>query len=1113
MKKRRLSGTVLILVVAFMLILIVFCMATLAMVSTANKRAITKFEENQSYYTAASALEIFALGTLKDSTYYATTAPNNTTARPYINDTGSSVDKLTQGRALELDLYKLAVLKDTSATDQDPLKGSGKKGTTGTGANFFPTGYSDLNYIINAEDPKFFADPSAPVAVQNYAKQFIVQDTSSPFKYAEYTMALPGISSSGNTDATGFSHGLFADAKTGTADGEAGTIYPVNITVEVIERYYNMQGIETTALKKYLDVIASGGTPTADEAAAVSAIFDPATYIPGNSLTYVPKASLIEEAIRGGKRNKDYFRIRVTAEATLLGVKGTTAREFVVSMPMPEGNNMAVTNFGYSDNGASMGSIGGLSSLVSTKVAYPENAGQLFSGGAIHAQAATSGKLLAEDTVKAEKATPFITTLDTIVFRKTPSMVMQGYNTVLYTVNGVDLVEGGVFPNNDDDHALHFITGGSVRTTNGYTIKGNLVADSVSIHSNGITLEKAGSHYGDVYLNNLHVKKQKSEVSGNVGDDNSIYLDVEGKIYANNIILGSGGDTIQSVIGGITLSSDGVPLANASIQINDTVVEYSGGVYLASEAADLSTATKYIIEPATWTNVGVYMALLNGASEYDGFDHILRTSTGTVIAALNFGSTAAPSYMPSNPKIAVNYYGDTDGDGTPDYTMSDKYQKEFKLPYKFYPKTGAALTDILTVDTARSIYGTYFDSTAVWGTGMGVDADGDGMVDNGANGGDGALIGLDTDTPLDGVANKYIYYGMLDNSFKPAGATYNRDLNLYDIYKHFGYARYGDGTYLGVLDLVITAPQQLKKANPDMSDLTEDGTTLDLFSTDATVDNTPGSLMRIINYFGGGSVTGTINYAGTITSSGKIPDTCFLRADLGSNVYLVDTDAGGDITLQMPLQNASDVRSNIVLIANGNGKLNVVFPELASETGSPTGNAIQLGGNNNNPFIVTSVDSYCLMGIVTSGGKFSSYAHNTNVKYTAGSNVTTPTDSGKVTVYVGKNNSVMQFQKYSFINGVVYAPESTIKMPGQSDHAPQADAYFNPTEGATPTVDQKVELYTPIVGNMVCAGYDAQSGGGSSTPSGVMYLPSDTAPPDGLPNLSWNSSRYLSGQQ
>lgn len=99
MKSKRLesfAGTVLIMVLTVMLVLIIMLMATLTVVSTASQRIYTKYEEQQAYYTARSALDVFVGKLLNDSQY----------------GTWSGSTFETQGYLLQKQLYMIPVRDD-----------------------------------------------------------------------------------------------------------------------------------------------------------------------------------------------------------------------------------------------------------------------------------------------------------------------------------------------------------------------------------------------------------------------------------------------------------------------------------------------------------------------------------------------------------------------------------------------------------------------------------------------------------------------------------------------------------------------------------------------------------------------------------------------------------------------------------------------------------------------------------------------------------------------------------------------------------------------------------------------------------------------------------------
>ena len=94
---RRLSGTVLIMVLTVMLVLIIMLMATLTVVTTASQRIYTKYEENQAYYSARSALDVFTQNMLYDKSYYAYEDSGN--KKTFTHGSGVS-DPMKQGLAM-----------------------------------------------------------------------------------------------------------------------------------------------------------------------------------------------------------------------------------------------------------------------------------------------------------------------------------------------------------------------------------------------------------------------------------------------------------------------------------------------------------------------------------------------------------------------------------------------------------------------------------------------------------------------------------------------------------------------------------------------------------------------------------------------------------------------------------------------------------------------------------------------------------------------------------------------------------------------------------------------------------------------------------------------------
>jgi hypothetical protein len=751
----------------------------------------------------------------------------------------------------------------------------------------------------------------------------------------------------------------------------------------------------------------------------------------------------------------------------------------------------------------------------------------MFSGGAINF-ANPGSKMIAEDTVKEQKKTPFITSLDKIQWPNMPSYIAQGFNTIIYTANGFYGNAGTQF--GDTDAMYHLVTGGEFNLTNGWDIYGTVTADSITL-ANPIKILDTDStgatgKYGQAFINNLSLNqanKVKAE-RGVYAKDLFIGNKTDSLTALNDTVIMGGADqgvynpannTYNGVLDGINDSPYEITLDT------DRYIGFSGYIYLAND----TTQRKYVIgyDATSPTDNWIYHVDATG-NLIDKQPIRIKDSNASLTTFGKIEKTAVP-------KIAVDYYGDMDGDGVDtdgdgildsglDYTMTSDFQKEITMPFDFVDssgnKIGTTNANKIQIDTAQSLYKDYF-SHVVYGTGPGVDGDGinpataDGLVDYG---GDGAIVAVyTTDSNADGILDsnpKDVYYGVLDGNYAPdTGTAYNPAMTSY---QSIGYAKTGNTTYAGVMDGVLTAAQRLKDV-----DSIGDGTTLNIYpSTFATVDETPGTGSFMISYYGGGSVTAPISYSGRITSSGKLPDSVFCATDKGAKVYLVDT-MGADITLQLPLD-----KTNIMLVSTGAGKLNLIVPDQPPPTPGNSNTALKLGNwEIKNAFIAVSSETYCMSGLKTyvnsydewiggtqyfrNYGMISGIDNSAGGIYTAGTNASSPTDVGKISMYVG-NNVDVEFLKGSFIGGTVYAPQSKVTMSGGDDFAPESTVYFNPpSDGSTPDANHQTTINNHIAGNVVCSGYY------TSNKAGVMFLPSVTAPTPGLPEFSWKSTRYLPG--
>ncbi len=197
---KKLRGAVLSMVLIVMYVLIILLMATLAVVSTAQNRSYSKYIENQAYYTARSALDIYSSSILTDGNYNAYS--DTGTAKTYIHtDPTTNVStnyKQSQGFAMQMDLYSIMA----HATTIEEYEGLANKSVfTGDTA----------------------ANPTTPVFPS-------LSGTKPTLPYIEYEITMPDVLN----DATLKKYGTYVDKSTATTKS--------TIKVEVLARNLDSTG-------------------------------------------------------------------------------------------------------------------------------------------------------------------------------------------------------------------------------------------------------------------------------------------------------------------------------------------------------------------------------------------------------------------------------------------------------------------------------------------------------------------------------------------------------------------------------------------------------------------------------------------------------------------------------------------------------------------------------------------------------------------------------------------------------------------------------------------------------------------------------------------------------
>ena len=322
-KKKSLRGVVLIMVVTVMFVLIIMLLATLSVVSTAQNRYYTKYEENQAYYTARSALDVFTQKLLCDSDYYAydETGSSPRTYKYTMVDMSKSASekagaqspdtKMKQGLAIEFEMYKIPAKNDAG----------------------FASNFAESDYI--------FGETAAIAEDKNYS----VDTTLGTDTGITYKITFPKIANS--TGGTTNDYGRFVDTDSTTSEQIA------DIKVTVDERHFNFGGANADAFSAMTD------EQLKDCSAGSVNYTDPTS---GVTTTYTD--AQLKEAIRLGDRLKDKIRLKVEAEVQFMDVTGTAVLYYDTSEKPVVNSSNAITSISDISQSSGVFPIGGASGLA-----------------------------------------------------------------------------------------------------------------------------------------------------------------------------------------------------------------------------------------------------------------------------------------------------------------------------------------------------------------------------------------------------------------------------------------------------------------------------------------------------------------------------------------------------------------------------------------------------------------------------------------------------------------------------------------------------------------------------------------------------------------------------
>lgn len=563
-QRQKVGGAVLVMVLIVMVVLIIMLMATLTVVTTAGQRIYTKYEENQAYYSARSALDIFTQNMLEDNSYYAYSSSGGIRQYTYTDSDGNvQTADMKQGLALQLELYKI-----TSKGER----------TKEVAQSYKPAAYTDeatareaIDYAENMDPGEIFA--SSTPEDSNFA---ISKTGSTTLDSITYTVTLPTLT---DPRASGSDQSYYGEM----VDKDASGNQIATIKVEVLDRLYDTGGAyagnDDDIRRQIIDIL--------------------------NGTDSTAKTALMTN-IKNGTRSKDRFKLKITSTVTYLGHEASAVLIYDTKERPVNNSSRALTTFGGSGSD-NMNIIDGVS--VRDDVAW-SNDGVIY------------GNFYAEQNLAMNTgAEIWLTEGENFVVGNDLTISNANFKVKSYATSGdadakpVVYIGGNLITGNmsastfqDVDIILHGLqltgnyfanTAGNVYckgdfdltgTTSDSTVDGDLYIEGDFIGS-GASL----TVNGDLYVKgNLNASAMKNlNVSGNVyieGDVRFAPLGNGGNFYyhsddSGKVLLISGvGGTVH--IGGIKYDSSGVMIQSTDWIGVATLNNTNGGSQIDTSWAD-----------------------------------------------------------------------------------------------------------------------------------------------------------------------------------------------------------------------------------------------------------------------------------------------------------------------------------------------------------------------------------------------------------------------------------------------------------------------------------------------------------------------------------------------
>lgn len=517
-QRHKVGGAVLVMVLIVMVVLIIMLMATLTVVTTAGQRIYTKFEENQAYYSARSALDIFTQNLLSDNVYIV-----DGITYEYTDDAGvKKTAPMKQGLALQLDLYKIKSQGDytNSKSSAARKKAFEELGITDDAAKKQALGFAE-NMLIGDD---IFGGGAFTPENKNFSVSNVALNSEGTVDYIEYTVTFPEMTDGSNP------YGMMADDDKKDKDGDNKTDEQVaKIKVEVLSRRYDTNPAYSE--KDMMNVIKSG--------------------------TVADKQAL-KDAIKAGNRSDDEMRLKITSTVDFMGIEGTAVLIHDTQAPPVVNSSRAVTTFGGTDM-KNMNIVGGIATLDPVNW---DNIGSIY--GAIYAEQNWNNS--------SQSAQIYLTDSECYYIGGGATADNSGFKVKSYALTDEDdknkrpfvFIDGGTFgvsnaeiggTTSDDEEAVDLLiladpsTNVAIQGYNNFYVNGDVYCkgdvDVTGFDSFGVS--------GDLYIEgNLNVN------SGNSGwifqDDALIHPGV------TNVYLAPGstifGNPVSNITTGITLLSD-----------------------------------------------------------------------------------------------------------------------------------------------------------------------------------------------------------------------------------------------------------------------------------------------------------------------------------------------------------------------------------------------------------------------------------------------------------------------------------------------------------------------------------------------------------------------------